>query len=234
MTTPSSPKITPRAIIAFFLYVALFSFVPLLISGHWDWWQGWAYAIVMVLASLISRILAARQHPNLLAERGRFTNMPDAKVWDKKLAPMVGLIGPILTLIVCGLDARFAWSPAFPDWAAPVALVVLVLSDAFASWALVENRFFSGMVRIQTERGHRVVDSGPYHYVRHPGYLGATLTFLSTPILLGSSWALLPTVVTIILMILRTALEDQTLQDELPGYKEYAHRTRYRLFPGIW
>jgi protein-S-isoprenylcysteine O-methyltransferase Ste14 len=99
---------------------------------------------------------------------------------------------------------------------------------------LIENRFFSGMVRLQTDRGHQVVSSGPYQWVRHPGYAGVLLVYLATPVFLDTSWAFLPTGFTMILFVIRTALEDRFLQDELEGYRDYARRVRYRLLPGIW
>jgi protein-S-isoprenylcysteine O-methyltransferase Ste14 len=99
---------------------------------------------------------------------------------------------------------------------------------------LVENRFFSGMVRIQTDRGHRVVSTGPYRWIRHPGYAGALLTYLSTPVFLGSRWAFLPVVLVTVVLVIRTSLEDTALQEELDGYREYATQVRYRLIPGVW
>ena len=115
-----------------------------------------------------------------------------------------------------------------------MALVGILLGYAFSSWALIENRFFAGTVRIQTERGHHVISGGPYRIVRHPGYAGAVLGYLLIPVLLDSAWAFVPAILLLIVMITRTALEDKTLQAELPGYKEFAQRTRYRLIPGIW
>jgi protein-S-isoprenylcysteine O-methyltransferase Ste14 len=108
------------------------------------------------------------------------------------------------------------------------------LGYVLSSWALLENRFFSGVVRIQKDRGHQVVSTGPYGFVRHPGYAGALLAYLVTPVLLDSTWAFIPAVLMAGVVILRTALEDRTLQEELPGYKDYARKTRYRLLPGIW
>mgnify|MGYP002684581587 CR=1 FL=1 len=98
----------------------------------------------------------------------------------------------------------------------------------------MENRFFSGVVRIQTDRGHQVVTTGPYRFIRHPGYVGVLWTYLAMPLFLDSIWAFVPAVLTLAASILRTAWEDKTLQEELPGYKEYAQKTKYRLFPGIW
>jgi len=99
---------------------------------------------------------------------------------------------------------------------------------------MVKNRFFSAVVRIQKDRGHRVITDGPYHYIRHPGYVAGIIGALGTPLLLGSKWAFIPIGFMVLIVAIRTALEDKTLQNELEGYREYASRTRYRLFPGIW
>ena len=115
-----------------------------------------------------------------------------------------------------------------------LALVIILAGYALGSYALIENRFFSGMVRIQTDRGHQVVSSGPYRWMRHPGYVGAMLTYLATPIFLDSFWALLPAFFLLVVIVVRTSLEDQVPQDELDGYREYSQIVRYRLLPGVW
>jgi len=115
-----------------------------------------------------------------------------------------------------------------------LGLAGILAGYALGSYALVENRFFSGMVRIQTERGHQVVSSGPYRWLRHPGYAGALITYLGTPLFLDSVWGFVPVVLLAILLVVRTRLEDRTLQEELPGYRDYAGRVRYRLLPGVW
>jgi protein-S-isoprenylcysteine O-methyltransferase Ste14 len=115
-----------------------------------------------------------------------------------------------------------------------IALAVIIIGYIVASYALYENKFFSGVVRIQTERDHQVVSSGPYRVVRHPGYSGALLTYLATPFFLDSMWALLGVLAFTVITVIRTRLEDQTLQAELDGYADYAGRVRYRLLPGVW
>jgi protein-S-isoprenylcysteine O-methyltransferase Ste14 len=159
--------------------------------------------------------------------------MQDAKPWDKILSPMLAF-GSLLILIVAGADKGFGWSTPFTLNTKLAALLVIILGFAFGSWALIENKFFSGVVRIQTDRGHHVVTTGPYRFVRHPGYAGALWTYLAMPILFDSIWAFIPAVFLLGVLVLRTSLEDRTLQAELPGYAEYAQRTRYRLLPGIW
>ncbi len=234
MSTQPSPKITLRDLVSLLVISAVFAFFPLLIVGNWAWWPGWVYAAILLVSTLVSRGLAARRDPGILAERANSLNAKGVKAWDKKLVPLVGMLGPLLTLLVSGLDVRFGWSPALPGWLPFAALAVLVLAIAFGDWAFIENKFFSGTVRIQTERGHHVIATGPYRYLRHPGYASAAWSYLVTPPLFGSLWGLIPALVTFALFILRTSLEDQTLQEELPGYQEFAKRTRYRLFPGIW
>jgi protein-S-isoprenylcysteine O-methyltransferase Ste14 len=135
---------------------------------------------------------------------------------------------------IAGLDERFSWSPDLPDYIQIIALAVIFLGSMFGTWAMLANRFFSSHVRIQTDRGHNVVSSGPYRILRHPGYAGAVLGWVAAPVFFSSIWVVIPAVFAIAAGILRTSLEDQTLQEELPGYKEYASKVRYRLVPGIW
>jgi len=230
----NQPKaITPRVIVLTLIVVVGIPFLPLLISRQWDWWEAWIYAFISIFGFAISRALAARRYPDLLAERARFIRHEDAKTWDKYLSPIVGL-GSGLILIVVGLDALYGWSPLFSLPIKILALFAILAGYVLGTLALMENRFFSGVVRIQTERGHHVVSSGPYGWIRHPGYAGALLTYLATPIFLDSRWALLPAVYITIVLIIRTGLEDKTLQDELEGYRAYAERVRYRLLPGVW
>ena len=214
-------------------FVVFIPFLPLLISRQWDWWEAWAYAILYILGFVISRVLAARRHPDLIAERARFMQHENAKAWDKLLAPFLGLGGG-LVMLVAGLDALYQWSPTFSLPVKIVALVIILAGYALGSYALIENRFFSGVVRIQTDRDHQVVSSGPYRWMRHPGYAGALLTYLATPLFLDSRWAFLPTVFIAIVLIIRTYLEDRFLQAELEGYRDYVKRVRYRLLPGVW
>jgi protein-S-isoprenylcysteine O-methyltransferase Ste14 len=226
-------KISTRAVIQMIFFILVIPFLPLLISRRWDWWEAWVYAAVSILGFAISRGLAARRHPDLLAERARFLQHEDAKTWDKTLAPLVGLGGGLIPL-TAGLDRLFGWSPTFSLPVKILSLAVLLAGYVLASYALIENRFFSGMVRIQAERGHRVVSGGPYRWMRHPGYAGALMAYLATPTFLDSWWAFLPAVFITLVLVIRTALEDSALQAELDGYQEYARRVRYRLLPGVW
>jgi protein-S-isoprenylcysteine O-methyltransferase Ste14 len=146
---------------------------------------------------------------------------------------LLGLI-QLARYIIAGLDQRYGWTGGFPIIAQIAALIVCILSYVLFVWATASNAFFSQIVRIQSERGHTVVTSGPYHYIRHPAYIGAILIELAMPILLASWWALIPSLLSSILLIVRTALEDHTLQAELAGYTDYSRQVRHRLLPGIW
>jgi protein-S-isoprenylcysteine O-methyltransferase Ste14 len=232
MKTPSR-AITPLLIVQMLVFVVLIPLLPLLLSGRWNWPEAWVYAGLYILGFAASRALAAHRHPDLIAERARFMQLENVKPWDRLLAPLVGLGGGLIPLLA-GIDARFGWSVPFTAPLKILGLVALLAGFALGSYALIENRFFSGMVRLQTERGHRVVSSGPYRWIRHPGYAGALLAYLGTPLWLDSSWAFLPVGLLTIALVIRTSLEDRTLQAELPGYREYARRVPYRLLPGIW
>ena len=207
----------------------------LLISG-WDlgWWQGWLYSALLVAAGIGSRMWAEKRHPGLLAERFKFGKAQDVKSWDKVLAPLMAVSMTFPLVIVAGLDHHFGWSPVFPTWLNILGFILIVLGYTFAGWALAENRFFSTMVRIQTDRGHVVCDSGPYRIVRHPGYAGNILALPGIVLALGSVWTIIPVIVALIIAVIRTALEDKTLQEELPGYRDYVRRVRYRLIPGVF
>ena len=225
--------LSPRTIIQVLIFVLVIPLLPLLISQHWDWWEAWVFAVLGIGGFAVSRALATRRHPDLLAERARMVRHDDTKPWDRILSPLVGLGGGLVPL-VAGLDAAFGWSPPFSLQAKAAALLVILAGHALGSYALIENRFFSSVVRIQFDRGHQVVSTGPYRWMRHPGYAGALLYYLSAPVLLDSAWAFLPAAVMVVALVVRTSLEDRALQEELEGYGEYSRQVRYRLVPGVW
>lgn len=232
-TQTREPLLTPLVFLQVVLFVVLMPLLPLIIAWRWDWGEAWLYALLLIGAFVVSRWIAARRNPDLIAERARLMRQPDAKPWDKILVPCL-FIGNVLQLLVVGLDARGGWSAPVNDAARIAALVGLVIGLALSSYALIENRFFSGVARIQTERGHYVIDSGPYRWMRHPGYAGALLLYLATPFWFSALWALLPSALLVVVLVMRARLEDRMLQAELPGYRNYARRTRYRLLPGVW
>lgn len=200
-------------------------------SGKLDWVWGWLYVASYLVIVVFNAVILLPRHSELIAERGRMKK--DAKSWDK----MISIPLTILSLgvwVVAGLDIRFAWTGGISLALQIVSFIIYILGNLMVTWAMVSNKYFSTMVRIQEERGHTVAISGPYQFVRHPGYLGMIFSWLFTALTLGSWWTLIPGVLLVSVYVLRTALEDRTLQAELDGYKEYAERVRYRLLPGIW
>jgi protein-S-isoprenylcysteine O-methyltransferase Ste14 len=224
----------PRQWIRSIIFYLLIPLILLVCGGDFGWWQAWIYSLLIFAAGIGGRVWAERRHPGLMAERLNFENAPGVKPWDKVLAPLMAISVVFPLIIVAGLDHRYGWSPVFPLWLNMLGLVLIGLGYAFGAWALAENRFFSAVVRIQTDRGHVVCDSGPYRIVRHPGYAGNILPLLGIVLALSSGWTLIPAAAALIITVIRTVLEDRALQEELPGYKDYARRVRYRLFPGIY
>jgi protein-S-isoprenylcysteine O-methyltransferase Ste14 len=229
----SNRVVTLRVVVQMAVFIIGVPFLPLLISRRWDWWEAWVFAAVCILGFAVSRLLAARRHPDLLAERASFMQHEDAKSWDKILAPLVGLGGALIPL-TAGIEAALGRLTVFSLPVKLISLAVIVGGYVLGSYALIENRFFSGEVRIQTDRSQKVVTGGPYRWVRHPGYAGALWTYLAMPLFLDSVWTFLPAVFLAVVVVIRTRLEDQALRDELEGYREYAARVRFRLIPGVW
>jgi protein-S-isoprenylcysteine O-methyltransferase Ste14 len=227
-------RVAKSAISRFILLLLILPAALFLTAGRADWIMGWVYIGLVIVFSAGSRFIVLRKDPGLLAERAQSLSKEDAKPWDKWIVLQIAIVGPIAMLVLCGLDERFSWSPDIQLVYRISALAIIVFGYALGTWAMAVNSFFSGVVRIQKDRGHHVVTTGPYRLVRHPSYSGAVLTYVAIPILLGSLWALIPGVYLSAVLILRTALEDQTLREELEGYEEYTRKVRFRLVPGIW
>ena len=225
---------SPRQWIRLIVVYLSIPLVLFLCGGDWNWRQAWLYALLILVTGIGGRVWAEQRHPGLLAERQSIENVKSAKAWDKVLAPLMALSISFPMVIVAGLDHRYGWSPVFPLWLNVIGFILITLGYAFAAWALAENRFFYSLVRIQADQGHVVCDSGPYRIVRHPGYTGNILPLPGIALAFGSVWTLIPAAVALIITLIRTALEDHTLQGELPGYRQYARRVRYRLLPGIY
>ncbi len=190
-------------------------------AGTLQWQHGLAFLAAFCILVLVSIAWLWRVNPEIFAARRRMTG-EGTKSWDKVLIPIL-LVGFLAILIVAGLDGgRFHWAPATP-WAVFVGYGLMVLGFLGLGWAQAVNRHFEPSVRIQTDRDHHVIATGPYAFVRHAGYLA-----------LGSLWALLPAALVGVLLVIRTNLEDATLQRELPGYAEYAARVRCKWIPGVW
>ena len=200
-------------------------------AGSIGWRSGWVFVAILVMAFGASALVLARVNPIIYRARSRF--QPGTKGWDKALlAVMLPVTAAILP--VAALDAgRFHWSTV-PPWGIGLGYGALLIGIATTGWAQAVNPHFEPGVRIQSERHHRVIDTGPYRFVRHPGYVGAILLFFGIALALGSLWALVPAAFASALLVLRTAWEDRLLQAELPGYQDYSRRVRWRLIPGLW
>ena len=209
--------------------LAALLFIP---AGRLDWVMAWILLGVYLAGLFVTSLLAALIDPELARERRKAPQ--GAKSWDKLLIHLSNLLFFLVMLPLSGLDKRFGWSPQVHLAVQIIALVGFVLGYGLVGWAMASNRFFSAIVRIQDNRGHVVASGGPYRYVRHPGYVGMITMLLVAPLVLGSLWALLPAGLAALLYVVRTAMEDKTLHEELAGYAEYARRVRYRLLPGVW
>lgn len=200
-------------------------------AGTLGWRRGWLCMGAYALSLLLNLIIVGKLNPQIIAERGK--KHEGTKAFDK----IFGVIFGILLLavpITAGLDAaRFGWS-TIPFVAFVPGFVLFALGSIPITWSMVANRHLETTVRIQKERDHQVVTTGPYAIVRHPMYIGMILQYLGLPLMVGSAWAYLPSLGAIVAMVIRTRLEDDTLQDELPGYKAFTKQTKYRLLPGVW
>jgi protein-S-isoprenylcysteine O-methyltransferase Ste14 len=202
------------------------------LAGTLAWPAAWAYLAVATVSMVAYSIILQRLHPDLIDERRK--PPADAKKWDRPFVALIGAIGPLVLLTVCGLDHRFGWSGPMAGWVPWLGVLLVAAGHILANWAVAANRFFSALVRIQRDRGHVVIDRGPYALVRHPGYLGSVLHMIGTCVALTSWWGMAVVALVMALLIVRTGLEDRTLRDELEGYAAYAARVRWRLIPGVW
>jgi protein-S-isoprenylcysteine O-methyltransferase Ste14 len=207
----------------FLFLLAAVMFVPVGVG----WWQGWLFLAVFALQIVLLALYIWRTNPEVFVARSKMQK--GTKGWDRVLFYLLQAL--ILAIFpAAGLDH---WSAA-PVWVIVLGYVMLSVGMAGTAWVMRVNKFAEMSVRVQTERGHQVVDTGPYAFVRHPFYVAAFPLFGGMPLALGSYWALIPAAMTAIALVVRTAWEDRTLQNELPGYREYAGRVRYRLLPGVW
>ena len=209
----------------------LWGLILFVAAGRVNWKRAWVYVALYVSCLVIGEIVVSVKSPGILQERAQ--RHANTKTFDKVIIPLV-VVTFFLFPLVAGLDAgRFGWSHV--GWKTFfAALPLYFMGYLLVPWTMIVNPHLEKTVRIQEERGHQVVKSGPYSVVRHPMYAGVILQSLAVPLLLGSLWSYVPVGATICLFVVRTALEDRTLRHELPGYAEYAMNTRYRLLPGIW
>jgi protein-S-isoprenylcysteine O-methyltransferase Ste14 len=212
-------------------YLALQAVILFAGSGDLAWTWAWVYLGVGLLSTVVNATFLFSRSPETIAERGH----PErGEQWDKLVSGLWGITQFIVLPLVAALDVRLHWSADMDIWLHTLGTFFYAIGLALFGWAMISNAYFSTTVRIQKERGHQVCRTGPYHYVRHPGYTGTICQSLGIPVLLGSVWGLIPGLLAVALIVLRTSLEDRLLSTELEAYPEYVHETRYRLIPGVW
>ncbi|MHC4556159.1 MAG: methyltransferase family protein [Planctomycetota bacterium] len=191
-------------------------------AGHINIFRAWCYLVISFIGMFGGVALVSKFDPELINQRGLWKKKKDTKLWDKIIIPTYVIIGFYVLPVIVGLDVgRFQWSNLGIHFAIG-GCVLFILGSFFIHWAMLVNTHFEASVRIQKDRGHRVITTGPYRIVRHPGYVGAILWGISTPLIIGSVYGLIPAGIAVILLIIRTSLEDKLL------------RSRYRLLPGLW
>jgi protein-S-isoprenylcysteine O-methyltransferase Ste14 len=220
-----------RRLLLSFLVIPLILASLFLPAGTWAWPRGWLFVVVLLVTGSVSFIYIQRKNPELIA--ARINRHQGTKSWDKILLGVFLTMSLAIFPVAALDDGRFHWYP-MPWWVCGLGYVLLLIDMGGLTWAQVENKFFEPTVRLQTDRDQKVIETGPYAIVRHPGYVSASILFIGLALGLGSLWALIPAGLCVLLLALRTQWEDQTLQAELPGYKEYAARVRYKWMPGIW
>jgi len=228
-STVGKEELEGKLIFKSIFFFALIIAITFIGAGRIDYWQGWIYNGLNIIFLLLSYFLLPRE---LIEER--LKPKEGMKKWDK-IYYIVSTPVYFAILIISILDGgRFDWEPRIPILVVIIGVVVYTIGQIIVLWAKKVNKFFSTVVRIQKDRGQTVCKDGPYRFVRHPGYLGGLLYIIVTPFVLSSFWGLIPAVIAVVLLFIRTYLEDKTLQRELEGYTDYTNEARYRLLPGIW
>ncbi len=228
-STVGKEELEGKLIFKSILFFALIIAITFIGAGRIDYWQGWIYNGLNIIFLLMSYFLLPRE---LIEER--LKPKEGMKKWDK-IYYIVSTPVYFATLIISILDGgRFDWEPRIPIIVVIIGVVVYTTGQIIILWAKKVNKFFSTVVRIQKDRGQTVCKDGPYRFARHPGYIGGLLYIIVTPFVLSSFWGLIPAVIAVVLLFIRTYLEDRTLQRELEGYTDYTNEVRYRLLPGIW
>lgn len=200
-------------------------------AGRFWYWQGLVYVVIGFFMFILTHT-AFRIDSDLTNERSK--PGVGAKKWDKIILGL-SFLATIGMYIIAGFDSgRFHWSPDFHVSLYVLGIIFTILGQLLFLIAQKQNKFFSSTVRIQSDRGHTVCETGLYKFVRHPAYMGSLIQCIGFPLLFDSLWSIIPVALSIILLITRTCLEDITLKNELQGYSEYALKTRYRLIPYLW
>jgi len=232
-TSQTEPELVRRLIVHTVIWLVILGAILFLSAGTLDWPEAWVLLIGSGALGLVSAVIIARHDPQLMRERMRGPIQNQQKPWDKVLLAVV-MVLCIAMFVVAGLDAVRFRTSNMPLWLEALGAAGIALGIYIFHVVMRTNSYATAVVRIQDERGHQVISTGPYAFVRHPMYSGAILYFLGIALLLGSWYAVGIAVALIALFGLRAVWEEQTLIDELPGYAAYAQRVRYRLIPGLW
>lgn len=203
------------------------------LSGNWRWVEGWIFGLWFVFFASAVLLWLRSRDPALLTERFRLPGTGGESHIDVAIVIVMKLCW-LAFFIVPPLDVRFAWTPRLPLWC-EVCGGILLLAGSFPFFrAFTDNTFASQLVRIQTERGQHVIDTGVYGYVRHPMYLGASVAFVGGALLLGSISGLLLALALVAILVVRIFVEEKLLAHDLEGYLAYREKVRYRLVPHVW
>lgn len=221
--------------LSLFVRMSFFAVALMWPAGTWQWWEAWVIVGLWSIYGFVMTDYLLRHDPALLAERLKFVPLhKDQKTWDKVIMLLFFIAG-IGLYLVPGFDVvRYEWSESLPLWMKVLAMLVHLPCFVLLAWVMRENTYLSQVVKIDEERGHKVITTGPYALVRHPMYIVIIVLLFAVPVALGSRFALILAMFLTVLLIVRTYLEDRTLHAELEGYPEYAKKTPYRLIPGIW
>jgi protein-S-isoprenylcysteine O-methyltransferase Ste14 len=201
-------------------------------AGTWRWPAAWVFLTAMTLIGVFAGLWLLKTDPELFAERMRVTAQDEQPPADKIFVPVLG-VALMAWFVVIGIDQRLHGSD-FPPALQALGLAMQLVSTIFIMWVMRENSFAAPLVKIQSERGHHVISSGPYAWVRHPMYTGAVVYFAGIPLLLGSGWGLILSPLFALLFAIRITIEERTLRAGLQGYVDYTAQVRYRLLPGVW
>jgi protein-S-isoprenylcysteine O-methyltransferase Ste14 len=201
-------------------------------AGTLHWPAAWVFLATSAVIGIGFGWWLAKTDPALLAERMRPMMQKNQPAADKKFMLVFGVVALIWFLAI-GFDKRMHASD-IPVALQALGLAMLLLTTGFIMWVMRENSYAAPVVKVQTERGHRVVSTGPYAWVRHPMYSGTILFFVGVPLLLGSWWGVALSPLFVILFAIRSGIEERALIAGLPGYADYTRRVRYRLVPGLW
>jgi len=229
----STPIITALKLVGVGVWLVVIAVLPPWLSGDWRWVEGWILGVWLAVFIAGSGFRLYYKDPALLAERMRMPGTGGESRFDLVILIGVKLVW-VAWMVLPALDVRFGWTTRLPLWSEVCGGVLLFAGSVFMFRAVADNTFASQLVRIQTERGQHVIDTGVYRFVRHPMYLGGSLMLVGGGLLLGSIVGLVLGIGEVLLLVVRIFIEEKLLVRDLAGYQEYRRNVRYRLVPHVW